>query len=132
MIESTEQAISIVKNKQLAEVDREQGIYYLRDNPSNTSIRALVAALSDDDHGIRFAAAKALAFLGDAAMPALLEALTSPDNDVVLRNGARVVVTESSSPRVREQGQELLKAFKGSQAGIATMEAAFKLMPVFC
>lgn len=131
MIPSTEQAISILQNQKLAEGDREQGIYYLRDNPSSAGTKALVDALRDDDHGIRFASAKALAYMGDAAMPTLLVALADPDNDVLLRNGAHIVITESSSPKVRQEGQGLLKALKGSQAGIATMEAAFKLMPSF-
>lgn len=131
MIQSYEQAISVLQNNRLPEGDREQGVHYLRDNPSPEGMKALVTALQDDDHGIRFAAAKALAYAGDAAMPPLLQALANPDNDVLLRNGAHMVITESSSPKVRQQGQDLLKALKGSQAGIATMEAAFKLMPSF-
>ena len=111
--------------------EREEGIHYVRQNPSTEGINALVGVLQDNDHGIRFAAANALAYLGDLAMPPLLDALAQADNDVVLRKGAAIVVGESSSPKVRAQGQDLLHALKGSQAGIATMEAAIKLMPSF-
>lgn len=131
MIQSTEQAISTMQNTRLSEKDREEGIHYLRDNSSPAGIDALVAALRDDDHGVRFAAANALAFLGDSAMPALLKALAQPDCDSLLRNGAYIVLNENTSPRVRQSSGELLKALKGPQAAIATMEASVKLMPSF-
>ena len=131
MIQSTEQAIAAFQNTRLSESEREEGIHYVRQNPSAEGIKALVGVLQDNDHGIRFAAANALAYVGDDAMPALLAALAQADNDVVLRKGAAIVVGESSSPKVRAQGQDLLHALKGSQAGIATMEAAIKLMPSF-
>ena len=74
----------------------------------------LVEALRDNDHGVRFAAAHTLAYVGDAAVPALLRALAQPDTDVVLRKGATIVISESTSPKVRQQGQPLLSVFKGS------------------
>jgi HEAT repeat protein len=131
MIESTEQAIAAIKNTRLSEREREQGIHYVRDEPSTEGIEALVVALRDDDHGIRFAAANALAYLGAASMPALLQALAQPDTDVLLRKGATIVIGENTNPKVREQCQKLLVTLKGPQAGIATMEEAVRLMPSF-
>lgn len=131
MIQSTEQALRLVKDTRLSESERTEGIHYLRDAPTDEGIRALVGALQDDDHGVRFAAANALAYMGDAAMPAVLHALAQPDNDVVLRKGVAIVIGENTSPKVRSEGQALLKALKGPQAGIATMEAAIRLMPSF-
>ena len=64
-------------------------------------------------------------------MPALLGALARPDNNKVLRDGAARVLTENVSPNVREASGPLLAAFKGPQAGIATMEAAVRLMASF-
>jgi len=131
MIQTTEQAIAVIQNTRLSEAEREEGIHFVRETPSAQGIDALVDALRDNDHGVRFAAAHALAHVGDAAMPALLRALAQPDTDVVLRKGATIVISESTSLKVRQQGQALLSALKGSQAGIATMEAATKLMPSF-
>lgn len=131
MIQSTEQALSAIKNTRLSENERAEGIHFVRDAPSPEGIQALVTALQDTDHGVRFAAANALAYLGDAAMPALLQALAQPDNDNVLRKGAVIVINESTSNKVRTQCQSLLAALKGSQAGIATMEEAIRLMPSF-
>ena len=131
MIQTTEQAIAVIQNTRMSEAEREEGIHFVRETPSTQGIAVLVEALRDNDHGVRFAAAHALAYVGDAAMPTLLRALAQPDTDVVLRKGATIVISESTSPKVREQGQPLLAALKGSQAGIATMEAAIKLMPSF-
>ena len=131
MIQTTEQAIAVIQNTRLSETEREEGIHFVRQAPSAQGIEVLVEALRDNDHGVRFAAAHALAYVGDAAMPALLQALAQADNDIALRKGATIVITESTGPKVREQGQTLLNALKGSQAGIATMEAAIKLMPSF-
>ena len=131
MIQTTEQAIAVIQNARLSEAEREEGIHFVREAPSAQGIDVLIEALRDNDHGVRFAAAHALAHVGDAAMPALLRALAQPDTDVVLRKGATIVISESTSPKVRQQGQALLNALKGSQAGIATMEAATKLMPSF-
>ena len=131
MIQTTEQAIAVIQNTRLSEAEREEGIHFVRETPSAQGIEVLVETLRDNDHGVRFAAAHALAYVGDAGMPALLRALAQPDTDVVLRKGATIVISESTSPKVRQQGQALLSALKGSQAGIATMEAAIKLMPSF-
>ncbi len=131
MIQTTEQAIAVIQNTRLSEAEREEGIHFVREAPSAQGIDVLVEALRDNDHGVRFAAAHTLAHVGDVAMPALLQALAQADNDIVLRKGATIVISESTSPKVRQQGQPLLNALKGSQAGIATMEAAIKLMPSF-
>ena len=131
MIQTTEQAIAVIQNTRLSEAEREEGIHFVRQAPSAQGIEVLVETLRDNDHGVRFAAAHALAYVGDVAMPALLQALAQADNDVALRKGATIVISESTSPKVRQQGQALLNALKGSQAGIATMEAAIKLMPSF-
>lgn len=131
MTQSTEQAIAAIQNTRLSESEREEGIHYIRQNPSSEGIKVLVGVLQDNDHGIRFAAANALAYLGDLAMPDLLNALAQADNDVVLRKGAAIVIGETSSPKVRAECHDLLHALKGPQAGIATMEAAIKLMPIF-
>lgn len=131
MIESTAQAVAAMNNARLSENERTSAVHYLRDNPSGEGNAALVAALEDDDHGVRYAASAALAYIGEPAMPTLLEALAKPDNNRVLRDGATRVLTENSSSRVREACGPLLAAFKGSQAGIATMEAAIPLMASF-
>ena len=131
MIESTAQAVAAMNNPKLPENERSAATHYLRDNPSAEGSAALVAALEDDDHGVRYTASSALAYIGDSAMPALLDALAQPDNSKMLRDGAHRVITENSSPKVHASCDELLAALRGSQAGIATMEAAVRLMPTF-
>lgn len=131
MINSVEQAIAELQNGDLPEAERVNAARFLQGNPSSQGIDALVEALEDDDHGVRWAAGSALAFIGEPAMPAILSALITPDTSRVLRDGVHHAIVDNSSPRVRAQCQDLLKALKGPQSGIASMEAAMKLMPVF-
>ena len=81
--------------------------------------------------GVLIVVAALLIFHQAAGVPALLDALAQPDNSKMLRDGAHRVITENSSPKVHASCDELLAALRGSQAGIATMEAAVRLMPTF-
>lgn len=128
MIRSSDEAIAILKNTKLSELERDDAVHYLEEYPSAEGMEALVAALQDDDYGVRWKAGEALAQLGDAAMPALLRALCQPTEDAVLRQGARHVLHYNVSPRVQQQTRELMEALKGPGSGVATMEAAHKLL----
>jgi HEAT repeat protein len=128
MIDSSTEAIALLQNTRLSEQEREHGIHFLRDHPTPEGIEALVAALEDDDAGVRWSAGAALAQLGDAAFPALLEKLAHKSNDTWLREGARHVIHDNSSPRVRDGSGDLVQALTGPGADIASMEAAYKLL----
>ena len=131
MFESTAQAIAALQNTRLPENQRTEAIHFLVADPTADSVAALVASLSDGDHGVRWAAGTALARIGEPAMPALLNALIGPDVDKTLRDGAHHVLADNSSQRVRELSIPLVKALKGPQADIATMQEALKLLAVF-
>ena len=128
MIKSTEEAIAILKNIRLSELERDDAIHYLQEYPSPEGMEALVAALQDDDSGVRWAAGAALAQLGEAGLPALLRALSRSGQDTLLRQGARHVLHYNASPRVRQQTQELMQALKGPGSAVATMEVAHALL----
>jgi HEAT repeat protein len=128
MIKSTDEALAILRNTKLSELEREDAIRYLLEYPSHEGMEALVAALQDDDSGVRWKAGAALAQLGEAGMPALLRALCQPTEDALLRQGARHVLHYNASPRVHQQTQELMEALKGPGSAVATMEAAHKLL----
>jgi len=128
MIKSPEEAIAILKNIRLSELERDDAIGYLQEHPSPEGMQALVTALQDNDYGVRWKAGAALAELGEAGMPALLKALCQPTEDEVLRQGARHVLHYNASPRVRQQTQELMQALKGPGSAVSTMEAAHKLL----
>jgi HEAT repeat protein len=131
MIDSTDEALDVLRNTRLAEQEREAGIHYLRDNPTPAGTEALVAALKDNDAGVRWSAGAALAELGEDALLPLLEALSSSANDTWMREGARHVLHYSSSSEVRAQTQELMEALRGPSADIASMEAAYELLSQF-
>lgn len=128
---STAEAIATLQNRQLAENLRTDAARFLVSDPTPASIAALTTSLRDGDYGVRWAAGTALAHIGEPAMPALLNALIGPDVDEVLRDGARHVLTDNASPRVRELSVPLIKALKGPQADIAAMQEALKLLAVF-
>jgi HEAT repeat protein len=131
MIQSSAQASVILQDQHLPENQRVEAAHYLASDASSDSIAALVAALNDGDHGVRWAAGSALARIGEPAMPALLNALLQADVNKTLRDGVRHVLTDSSSPKVRELSVPLIKALKGPEADIAAMQEALKLLPNF-
>lgn len=131
MFESTAQAIAALQNARLPENQRTEATHYLESDPTPDGIAALIDALCDNDHGVRWGAGSALAKIGEPAMPALLNALIGPDVDKTLRDGAHHVLTDNSSQRVRELSIPLVKALKGPQADIAAMQEALKLLAVF-
>ncbi|HRI56179.1 MAG TPA: HEAT repeat domain-containing protein [Anaerolineae bacterium] len=131
MLENTAQAIAALQDTKLAENQRVDAARFLAADPSPDAIAALVTALADDDHGVRWAAGSALGHQGEAALPALLSALMTPGVDKTLRDGARHVLVDNSSARVRELSVPLVKALKGPEADIAAMQEAQKLLAQF-
>lgn len=131
MFESPAQATADLQNTRLAENQRAAAAHFLAADPTPEGIAALVVALKDGDHGVRWAAGTALAQIGEPAMPALLTALIGADVDKTLRDSARHVLTDNSSARVRELSVPLIKALKGPEADIAAMQEALKLLPSF-
>lgn len=131
MIKSTAQAILDLQNQQLAEHQRTEAAHVLAADATADSVAALVAALSDADPGVRWAAGSALALIAEPAMPAVLSALLQPNVDKALRDGVRHVLTDNSSANVRQLSVPLIKALKGPEADIAAMQEAAKLLSSF-
>jgi HEAT repeat protein len=90
-------------------------------------MKILIAALEDDDHGVRFAAAEVLAEQGESSFKYLLESLAK-SNNMMLRDGARVVIHQNSSATVKVKSKDLLNALDAPGADIRTMEEATKLL----
>ncbi len=131
MFESTAQAIATLQDARLPENQRVDATHFLEADANSESIAALIAALRDNDHGVRWAAGTALASIGEPAVHLLLTALIGPDVDKVLRDGARHVLTDNKSAHVREAAVPLIKAMKGPEADVATMQEALKLLAIF-
>jgi HEAT repeat protein len=131
MPEAIDEAMVVLQDTRLSEHQRVDAVHSLAADATPAGIAALVGSLRDGDYGVRWAAGSALAHIGEPAMPALLTALIGPDVDEVLRDGARHVLTDNASPRVRELSVPLIKALKGPQADIAAMQEALKLLAIF-
>lgn len=123
-----EEATTILLNTNAKEAERAEAAHFLGYSGSEAAATVLVAALDDNDYGVHWAASEGLARLGDAAMPALLNALVSPNCPPRVIHGAKHVFHTSTSETVREETRDLLKAMHGSANTIATMEAASALM----
>lgn len=127
MFNSIEDAVKVAKDQSLTELEREKALRYLETSDDPEAIKTLIAALEDDDHGVRFAAAEVLAAQGESSFKYLLESLAQPNN-VMLRDGARVVIHKNSSVAVKAKSKELLNALDAPGADIRTMEEATKLL----
>ncbi len=124
------QALAVIQDTTAGELKREGAIRYLRHYASRDSVRVLIDSLEDDDFGVRWEAAITLAGYGEAAIPALLEALSDPRRIDCprLREGAYQVFANNASDKVAAMTKDLRKAIKGPAADLATMEAAHRLL----
>jgi HEAT repeat protein len=128
MINSTKEALFLLQDIDLSEMERTTAIQYLRNHPSSAGIKGLVAVLEDDDFAVSESAATALATLGEVALPALLRALAQGPVGVQLRERAWQVLYKNASPMVRAESEEILQAIHNTDADVATMEAARKML----
>lgn len=129
-ITSEEQAFEALDDPLEDQLIREKAIRYLSTRPNEHVIKKLVQALQDDDFGVRWEAAVALAQFGEKALPELLEALTDPErvSDPRLREGVYHVLHNTSGALHYISVAMLVRALKGPAADIAVMDEAGKLL----
>jgi HEAT repeat protein len=128
MVTTTDEAIAKLRNEKLPTNERKSAARFLQNHPTEEGTEALVEALQDRNPGVRWACGSALAAQGDFALKPLLRALTSTENDPMLREGAHHALAHNSSAQVRTETQELREALIGPGAQLASMEAAAKLL----
>jgi HEAT repeat protein len=111
MIESENRAYRLLKDVHEAAAVREAAVRYLAlaTHATPTAIQYLTLALNDDDFGVHWEAAAALAELGAVALPGLLKALTNPTlvASPRMREGAYHVLHYNAAPEVRNLRGEL-------------------------
>ncbi|MEZ4662566.1 MAG: HEAT repeat domain-containing protein [Caldilineaceae bacterium] len=127
MIQTVAEAIAVLDQPAGSSTEREDAIHFLHNHPSPEGAERLVAALSDDDTGVRWAAAQGLIDYGERALPPLLRALAQNAGNSNLRIGAYQVLHDNPNASIREQMVELIKALRGPGADVASMQAASKL-----
>jgi HEAT repeat protein len=127
MLQTVEEAIAVLDQPDSASTDREDAIHFLHNHPTADGVARLVAALTDDDSGVRWAAAQGLIDFGETALPPLLRALTRHSGNSNLRAGAYHVLHENPNESIRQQTVELVKSLRGPGADMATMQVASKL-----
>jgi HEAT repeat protein len=122
MIRNTNEAILLLQDTDVQEIERTTAISYLRNHPTPQAIEALVGALEDDDYRVIDYAVTALATLGEDAFPTLLRVLAKEPAS------ARGVIVNNQSALVRAESDELLESLEEAGADGATMKAAAKLL----
>ena len=129
-ITSETQALDILDDLRQAHLQREAAARHLAEHPTPRAIARLVRALQDDDFGVRWDAAVALARLGNLALPELLRALTDPSRvgDPRLREGVYHALHYNQSPHLPVPVRPLMEALRGPAADIASMDEASRLL----
>jgi HEAT repeat protein len=125
---STEEALAVLNDPQIAEVERTQAAHYLGKHPDEQVMASLVERLEDDDAGVRWAAANALAGLGQSALAPLLHILAQRPAGSLLRSGALYVITHSGSYAVRQWADQLRPALEGPAGGHSAMRVAQEIL----
>jgi HEAT repeat protein len=130
MITSVTQAVKLLDDAGANPVQREMAAHYLELHADRSLVQRLVLALEDNDGGVRWAAAEALAQLGEVALPDMLVALMDPHRvgDPLLREGVYQVLYHNRSSQVNAQTARLMRALHGPAADLAAMEEAFVLL----
>ncbi len=130
-IASEAQALDILNPMSHNPELRVQAVRYLGQYPTTArGIQSLIASLQDDDFGVQWEAAEALAKCGQVAAPEMLKALTDPKRvgDPRVRRGISHALHESHDPELKAQTAELVEALRGPTAAIATMMTANALL----
>ena len=125
---STAEALAVLTNTGIDEVERSQAARFLGHHAEPAVITTLIERLEDTDAGVRWAAAEALAGLGQTAFVPLLEVLAKAPANSLLCSGALYVVAHSGSYAVRHREAQLRPALEGPAGGHSAMRAAQELL----
>ena len=129
-ITSETQALDILRDANRAPELRAKAARYLGQYPTARVIQSLVTALQDDDFGVHWAAAEALAKCGPVVLPEMLRALTDPKRvgDPRVRDAIAHVLHEIHDPELQTQTADLVEALRRPAAVISIMMAAGALL----
>jgi len=125
--ESAEHAIAVLKDASKSELMRVEATTYLLDVATPEAISALISVLSDDDYGVRWAAATVLAHLGAQSAPAVLRAILDPGADDRLREAAHHIFKDNADLTIRSEAKALVHALETSN-NIDDLTEAGKLL----
>ena len=126
--ESIQEALAVLDDATRPAMEREQAAHKLAETPSPEVVERLVAALEDEESGVRWAAAAALIDCGDVALAQLLNALVAQADSTWLREGAHHVFSNTRSLKVQQATVDVVKVLKGPAANVATTEAAVRAL----
>lgn len=126
--QSEAEALTMLRNRRLALLQREEAIHYLAEHLNPQVIEELADTLTDPEFSIRWAAARALTWAGEAALVPVLRRLLEHGSSVTFRDVAYYVLDDNTSGRVQELASDVLEALKGPAADVAAPRAAYELL----
>lgn len=126
--ELIQDALAVLDDAARPAMEREQAAHKLAEAPTAEVVERLVAALEDEESGVRWAAAAALIDCDDAALAPLLRALVLQADSTWLREGAHHVFSNTRSLKVQQATADVVNALKGPASGVATTEAAVRAL----
>lgn len=125
MIQTKEEALTIMNDLNRGPLEREEAIHFFRKKTLNTpEIEALVNLLQDSAAGVRWAAGEILALAGRDALIPLLRALTSSHVNSLLLASTHHVLQDTVDVHTRKEAKPMLDAIQGPGADVAAMTIA--------
>jgi len=128
MFDSIEQAIAVLQDTNEDSLKRVDAVHYLGELGTDEAIQALVAALEDDDYGVRWAAADELAKMGKKGAIAVLRKLLDPEASARVFEMAVHVFKDNGDILIRSKSEALVKALEEDYTTIEAMTEASKLL----
>ena len=131
MTDSVEDALLTLAGERQEWQARRDAADYLRQHPTPTVVLALIDALRVADYRVHWAAAEALAEMGEAAVRPLLRALVNSVEKPHMREGAKHVFLRNKSEDVREDTEEIMQMIHNGAGDNDVRAAALALYDAF-
>jgi HEAT repeat protein len=127
MFTSLEDALQTLDDPQADSLKRVEAVHFLAEQDNDEALARLVTLLEDDDYGVRWAAADALAKKGARGAVAVARGILDPKSSARLYEMAVHVFKDNSDILVRSKAEGLVKALEANHP-IQTMTEASNLL----
>jgi HEAT repeat protein len=123
-----DEAIATLGDRHEWSPDRVQAARFLATHHDPRGIDVLVRAAEDNDPGVRYAAAKALASYGEMGLPPLLHSLLNHTDIPALRETMLYVIKHNRSDWIRQKTRRLQQELHGPAADLIAILGAGELL----
>jgi HEAT repeat protein len=125
---SVEDAILVLNDTHQPGYERIEAAHMLASHLEPRCLESLIHAAEDDDPGVRWAAARELAAMGEPALTPLLHALMQHPGSSILRTSVQYVIRHNKSEAILNRVAHFQQAWQGPAADLTAMLAAYNLL----